>query len=72
MDIEAAKLAKAKKRKGKSLALLIINLANTADTKNCGTRLTSFGSKELLLLAKILMKVSCNGKHNTDKKANNF
>ena len=40
--------------------------------KACGARLFSYGSKELLLLAKAFMKVPCNPKHSTDKKVDNF
>jgi hypothetical protein len=78
MEIKAAKSTKANKWKGKisgASARYPNNkktAANTSGMKNCGTRSISFGSKKLLLLAKAFIKVSCNSKHCTDKKASQF
>ena len=74
-EMETAKSAKAKKQKGKCLAVLITahcldkkkTMVNIRYMKTCGTRSTWFGSEEP---ARAFKKISFNTKYITEKKAN--
>jgi hypothetical protein len=61
-------VGKKKQKKSKSSTNTTAN--TTGKGKKAGS--TTFTPDELLLLSKAYMKVSCNAKHGTDKKAEKF